>query len=110
MMLGAMMLVDSTVPELRISPWTLVPVVLVFAAFTVALVRLVVQAQLRKPATGMEGLVGQAGVATTALDPEGWVKVQGERWQARAREPVAEGDAIVVVSGDGLRLQVKKGA
>jgi membrane-bound serine protease (ClpP class) len=110
MILGAMMLIDSSVPELQISPWTLVPVVLAFAAFTTALVRLVVQAQLRRPATGMEGLVGKAGQATTALDPKGWVKVQGERWQARAEEPVGEGDAIEVVSGDGLLLRVKKGA
>lgn len=110
MILGAMMLIDSSVPELQVSPWTLVPVVLVFAAFTLTLVRLVVQAQLRRPATGMEGLVGKAGQATTALDPEGWVKVQGERWRARAEEPVGEGDAIEVVSGDGLLLRVKKEA
>ncbi len=109
MILGAMMLIDSSVPELQISPWTLVPVVLMFAAFTIALVRLVVQAQLRRPATGMEGMVDKAGQATTALDPEGWVEVQGERWRARAEEPVGEGDAIEVVSGDGLRLQVRKG-
>jgi membrane-bound serine protease (ClpP class) len=70
----------------------------------------VVQAQLRRPATGMEGMVGKAGQATTALDPKGWVKVQGERWRARAEEPVGEGDAIEVVSGDGLLLRVKKGA
>ena len=83
---------------------------LVFAAFTLALVRLVVQAQLRQPATGMEGLVGKSGEATTALDPDGWVRVQGERWRARADEPVQEGDPVQVVSGDGLRLKVRKGA
>ncbi len=110
MILGAMMLIDSSLPELRISPWTLVPIVLVFAAFTLALVRLVVQAQLRQPRTGMEGLVGQTGEAVTDLAPEGWVQVQGERWLARAEEPVAQGEAIQVVSGEGLRLRVRKGA
>jgi membrane-bound serine protease (ClpP class) len=58
----------------------------------------------------MEGLVGQAGEAVTDLAPEGWVLVQGERWRARAEEPVAQGEAIQVVSGDGLRLRVRKGA
>jgi membrane-bound serine protease (ClpP class) len=110
MILGAMMLIDSPVPALQISPWTLVPIVVVFAAFTLALVRLVVQAQLRRPATGMEGLVGRTGEAATDLDPEGWVLVQGERWKARAMEPVSKGEPIEVVSGDGLRLQVRKGA
>jgi membrane-bound serine protease (ClpP class) len=110
MILGAMMLIDSSVPELRISPWTLVPVVLVFAVFTLALVRLVVKARLRQPQTGMEGLVGQEGEAITDLAPHGWVRVQGERWRARAEEPVTRGDGIRVVSGDGLRLKVKKEA
>jgi membrane-bound serine protease (ClpP class) len=110
MMLGAMMLVDSSLPELRIDLWTLVPIVLVFAAFTLALVRLVVRAQLRQPATGMEGLVGVSGRATTDLDPEGWVIVQGELWRARAEENLAKGDPVQVVSGDGLRLRVRKGA
>jgi len=110
MILGAMMLIDSSVPELQISLWTLVPIVLVFAAFTLALVRLVVSAQLRQPTTGMEGLVGRTGEAVTDLDPEGWIIVQGERWRARAEEPVAQGEAIQVVSGDGLRLRVRKGA
>jgi membrane-bound ClpP family serine protease len=36
--------------------------------------------------------------------------VQGERWRARAEEPVAQGETIQVVSGDGLRLRVRKGA
>jgi membrane-bound serine protease (ClpP class) len=110
MILGAMMLIDSSAPELQISPWTLVPLVLVFAAFTLALVRLVVQAQMRRAKTGMEGLVGQEGEAVTDLDPEGWVRVQGERWQARAEESMKEGESIQVVSGDGLRLRVRKGA
>jgi membrane-bound serine protease (ClpP class) len=110
MILGAMMLVDSSLPELQIDPWTLVPVVLVFAAFTLALVRLVVQAQLRQPATGMEGLAGRSGEASTDLDPEGWVIVQGELWRARAEERVTKGDPVQVVSGDGLRLRVRKGA
>jgi membrane-bound serine protease (ClpP class) len=110
MVLGAMMLVDSSVPALRIDLWTLIPIVLVFAAFTIALVRLVVQAQLRRATTGMDGLVGRPGEAWTDLDPEGWVIVQGERWKARAEERVAKGDPIEVVSGDGLRLRVRKGA
>jgi membrane-bound serine protease (ClpP class) len=110
MILGAMMLIDSPVPALQISPWTLVPVVFVFAAFTLALVRLVVQAQLRRASTGMEGLVGRSGEAITDLAPEGWVLIQGERWRARAAEPVSKGEPIEVVSGEGLRLQVRKGA
>jgi membrane-bound serine protease (ClpP class) len=110
MILGAMMLVDSSLPELRIDPWRLVPVILVFAAFVIALVRLVVQAQRRRARTGAEGLVGRSGVADTALDPEGWIVVQGERWRARAEGAMARGEAVEVVSMEGLLLRVRKGA
>jgi membrane-bound serine protease (ClpP class) len=110
MILGAMMLVDSPLPELRVDPWSLLPVILAFAAFTVAIVRLVVQAQKRKPRTGAEGLVGKPGEAETDLDPEGWVLVQGERWRARSGERVSCGESVEVLSVEGLRLRVRKGA
>jgi membrane-bound serine protease (ClpP class) len=110
MILGAMMLVDSPRPELRVDPWSLAPFILAFAVFTIALARLVVQAQRRRPLTGAEGLAGQRGQAATDLDPEGWVIVQGERWQARAEGRVSHGEAVEVVSVDGLRLRVRKGA
>jgi membrane-bound serine protease (ClpP class) len=110
MILGAMMLVDSSLPELRVDPWKLVPVILAFAAFTIAIVRLVIQAQRRRPQTGAEGLVGHCGEAETDLDPQGWVVVQGERWRARAGERVSRGEAVEVLSVEGLLLRVRKGA
>ncbi len=110
MILGAMMLVDSPVPELRVDVWRLAPVILVFAAFVIALVRLVIQAQRRRATTGAEGLVGLRGRAETALDPEGWVNVQGELWRASAGERIGAGERISVVSMDGLALRVQKEA
>jgi membrane-bound serine protease (ClpP class) len=110
MILGAMMLVDSSVPGLQVGLGTLLPIVVVFAAFMMALARLVLQAQLRKPSTGLEGLGGQTGQALSDIDPEGWVLVQGERWQARAEETVSKGESIQVVGGHGLWLTVRKGA
>jgi membrane-bound serine protease (ClpP class) len=110
MILGAMMLVDSPLPELRVDPWKLAPFILVFAGFTIVLVRLVVQAQRRRAKTGAEGLVGRLGVADTDLQPDGWVLVQGERWRARAEGGVARGEAGEVLSREGLLLRVRKGA
>jgi membrane-bound serine protease (ClpP class) len=110
MVLGAMMLVDSPLPELRVSPWKLLPAVLVMAAGTTLLVRMVLQAQKRRAVTGAEGMAGLGGVADSDLDPEGWVVVQGERWKARSEERVPAGEPIRVVSMEGLRLRVRKGA
>jgi len=111
MVLGAMMLVDSPLPELRVSPWKLLPAVLVMATGTTLLVRMVLQAQRRRAVTGAEGMAGLGGVADSDLDPEGWVVVQGERWKARSVEDrVPAGEPIRVVSMEGLRLRVRKGA
>jgi membrane-bound serine protease (ClpP class) len=110
MILGAMMLVDSPLPELRVDVWKLAPAIVAFAVFTIALVRLVVQAQRRRAQTGAEGLVGQRGEALCEIAPEGWVLVQGERWRAQAPDRIAAGEKIEVVSMEGLQLQVRKGA
>ncbi len=110
MILGAMMLVDSPLPELRVDLWSLAPFIVAFAAFALAMARLVFQAQRRRAQTGAEGFVGQRGQAESDLDPEGWVIVQGERWRARAGEPIAAGEQVEVLSVEGLRLRVRKGA
>lgn len=110
MILGAMMLVDSPLPELRVNPVKLLPAVVAMAAGTSLLVRLVVQAQRRRSVTGAEGMAQRRGVAASDLDPEGWVIVQGERWKARAEGRIAAGEPVEVVSMEGLQLRVRKGA
>jgi membrane-bound serine protease (ClpP class) len=111
MILGAMMLVDAPIPEMRLSFWTLLPAAIVMAVGTIALVRMVVGAQRLKATTGAEGMVGASGKAETDLRPSGWVRVQGERWGAQAESPPIEaGSPVTVVSVEGLQLRVRKGA
>jgi membrane-bound serine protease (ClpP class) len=108
MILGAMMLVDSDLPALRIEWTTLLPAALVMAAGTLALVRLVVQAQRRTPATGAPGMIGAQGVADTDLEPGGWVLVMGERWRAVAEAPLRRGEPVLVTGLEGLTVRVRK--
>jgi membrane-bound serine protease (ClpP class) len=111
MMLGAMMLVDSPLPELRVNPWKLLPAILVVATGSLLLVRMVVQAQRRRAVTGAEGMIGRRGVAVSDLAPAGWVLVQGERWRARAEEAtLLKGEPVEVLALHGLELRVRKGA
>jgi len=66
-------------------------------------------AQRAKPVTGVEGLLGAAGVARNDLTPAGLVFVHGERWQAIAEEgEVKEGTPVQVVGIDGFRLKVRR--
>jgi membrane-bound serine protease (ClpP class) len=108
MILGAMMLVDSSLPEMRVSPRVLVPGALTMAAWSIVLVQLVLRAQRLRPTTGAAGLVGQLALALEDLGPEGWVRVQGERWRAVADTPVRTGERPRVVAVEGLRLRVRK--
>jgi membrane-bound serine protease (ClpP class) len=108
MMLGAFMLVDSPVREMRVPLRTLVPAALAMSVGTLLLVRLVIQAQRRRPLTGDTAMLGQSGVADTDLAPEGWVRVVGERWHAQAEGPVATGERVTVTGVEGLTLKVRK--
>jgi membrane-bound serine protease (ClpP class) len=110
MILGAMMLVDAPIPEMRIGWTTLVPAALLMAAATIGLVRLVVQAQRRRAQTGVEGLIGKLARADTALAPNGWVTLQGEGWRAVIEGgETAAGETVVVTAVEGLLLRVRKG-
>jgi membrane-bound serine protease (ClpP class) len=110
MILGAMMLVDAPIPEMRVSLRMLLPAVVVTAALTLLLVRLVVAAQRRRSVTGEAGMLGRAAIADSELAPEGWVRVAGERWRAVADGPVARGERVSVTAVEGLTLRVRKGA
>jgi membrane-bound serine protease (ClpP class) len=65
-----------------------------------------VRARRNKIVTGKQGLIGEIGVAETALSPAGKVFVHGELWDAISAITVPAGEQIVVRQVDGLTLQV----
>jgi membrane-bound serine protease (ClpP class) len=108
LVLGSMMLVDSAVPELRVSLRLIVPVTLSLAGILVFLVRLGVAAQMKHPETGEAGMLHAMGEAITAITPgsEGQVRAHGEIWRAVATAPIAPGSRVRVMAVDGLVLTV----
>ena len=64
------------------------------------------KARRNKVVTGAQGLVGETGVAQTALAPQGKVFVHGELWDAVATSTLPAGQLVVVRKIDGLTLQV----
>ncbi|MGQ0702220.1 MAG: NfeD family protein [Gemmatimonadales bacterium] len=106
MVLGAVMLVDAGVPELRIRLETAITITLPFALITIFLMRLVIRARRFRVTTGSAGLIDELGVARTDLNPEGKVFMHGEWWNAIATAPVAEGARVKVVAVEGLKLRV----
>jgi len=107
MVLGAVMLISSPIPEMRIHWSTAIALALPFAAITMFLLSLVMRARRGKVETGQEGMVGETGAAITALEPEGKVFVRGEYWDATAPQPVPAGARVRVTAIRQLKLTVE---
>ena len=106
--LGSMMLIETPAEYMQISLMVIIPAVLVSAGFFAFAVTKAIKARLTKPTTGTEGLVGEVGMASTPLSPEGKVLVHGEFWNAISDDPVEKGDKVQVVGVKDLVLNVKK--
>jgi membrane-bound serine protease (ClpP class) len=105
--LGAVLLINSPLPEMRIHLSTAISLAVPFAAITVFLVSLVFRARAGKVVTGSEGMIGEIGVALADLTPEGRILVRGEYWNAVATTPLKEGDRVRVTAIDRLNLTVE---
>jgi membrane-bound serine protease (ClpP class) len=107
MVLGAVMLIDSPVPEMRIHLSTAVALALPFSLITMMLLSLVLRARRNKIVTGSEGMIGEIGTAITPLAPDGKIFVHGEYWNAVAPDRVPAGGRVRVVAIDQLKLTVE---
>ncbi len=104
---GSLMLVEGPIPELRLSPWLVVPVSVAVALFCVVALRLALKAQLAKVGTGVEGLRSEVGTVTEELNPDGKVFVHGETWNASSVEgTIARGVRVQVIRVDDMHLTV----
>jgi membrane-bound serine protease (ClpP class) len=105
--LGGLLLVDSPIPEMRVHLLTALAVSIPLGAITAFLMSIALKARRNKMVSGAQGLVGETGVAQTALSPRGKIFVHGELWDAVSSSSVDTGEQVVVRRVDGLLLQVE---
>jgi membrane-bound serine protease (ClpP class) len=105
--LGAVMLVNTNIPELQVHWSTALGLAIPFALITTFLLSIAVRARRNKVETGVEGMMGESGVAVGALNPSGTVLVRGEYWNAQATAPVAASAPVRITGVDGLTLRVE---
>ena len=92
---------------INIPIWGLSSIAVAFIIYEIVTFRLGRRALERKPVIWRGAIVGCCGKATTPLAPKGYVKVQGELWQALCNDrDIDEGDDIVVLELDRLTLRV----
>jgi membrane-bound serine protease (ClpP class) len=104
--LGGLLLVDAPIPQMQVHVWTALAVSIPLGIITAFLMTIALRARQNKVVTGIQGLVGEIGVARTPLSPQGKVFVHGELWDAVASANIASGRTVVVRQVDGLQLQV----
>src|SRR5215469_11867944 len=104
--LGALLLIDAPIPEMQVHLVTALAVSIPLGLITAFLMSIALRARRNKVVTGVQGLIGEIGVAHTALAPAGKVFVHGEIWDAVAPTPVAAGTRIVVRQVQDLQLEV----
>jgi membrane-bound serine protease (ClpP class) len=109
LLLGSLMLIRpvSGLDIFRISRTVIIGSVGLATCFFLFVIGKGLRAQGQKPVTGIEGLVGQTGVALDTLDPAGMVQVHGELWKALSvRGRVNQGQRISVKDIKDLTLYV----
>lgn len=99
--LGSLMLIrpDSISGMMRISFRVILPVTAISALFFLWLIALAVKGQKIKPATGMEGIVGEIGETIAPLEPTGMIYIHGEMWRAESVSGNIEKGQKVRVTG-----------
>lgn len=104
--IGALLLVDSPIPQMRVKLATALGVSVPLGLITVFLMSIALRARRNKVMTGIEGLIGEIGIAQTQLAPAGKVFIHGEIWDAVATTDVPAGEKVIVQNVDGLQLKV----
>ena len=106
--LGGLLLFDTSVPGVEVSPLVILPVAAFAAFFFLIVVRKAIGLRKLKVSNRDEQMVGREGVVLQDLDPTGVVQVASEHWTASSvRGTPRKGDRVRVVQMEGLRLKVE---
>jgi membrane-bound serine protease (ClpP class) len=104
---GSIMLFDTDVPGFGVA-WQLVTGIAAFAGLTLlAGVVLVARSRREAVVTGGEQLLRERGEVTAWDGGRGWVRIHGERWEAKGSPGLKAGDAVRVRARRGLVLEVE---
>ncbi len=110
MVIGAVMLVDSSAPEFQLGWPFILSSMLTLGLITAGLVRLGVRAQRTASVTGVTGMIDQIGQVRTEISSgkTGSVVTRGEIWLAKSDSAdVCEGEKIRVLAVEGMTLTVE---
>ena len=107
--IAVLIIVVLPVFQINIPVWGIVSILTAYAVFAYIMYRISHPTVLYKPVTSPESIIGREGIIETGLNPEGYVRVEGELWKAiSAGGDLYKGDIVVVTGMEGLKLTVEK--
>ena len=104
---GSIMLMETDVPEFRIATPVIAALGFVGGLIALGIVTFAVRSRGTPVVTGGEQLLREVGVAVDDFDGSGSIRVHGELWSARTRQPLRAGQRVKIVAVDGLTLDVE---
>lgn len=113
MLVGSLMLIRTgpVVDYVKISRIVIFTSVLLCTVFFLFIIGMGLKAQRRTPVSGVEGFIGEIGVALDDLAPFGKVWVHGEIWNAESLSGVLKkGQKVSVARMEGLKIFVSPAA
>lgn len=93
--------------DIHIPVYGVVLLVAAWLGVSVVVYRKGSRALMRQATRGLTDMTGSKGVVVRELAPEGQVRVGGEIWHARSRQPLTVGRRISVVAQHGMVLEVE---
>jgi membrane protein implicated in regulation of membrane protease activity len=88
--------------------WGTVLIMIAFAVYAYALYRVGTRTLTKKAIPGSTNMIGVRGRVVKKLAPRGYVRIEGELWEAQAEEGELETGTDVEVTGQrGFKLVVK---
>ena len=104
---GSVILVDTDVPGFGVSVPLIFAISLTAALALMGIIWFAMKSRARPVVSGAEEMAGASGRALEGFDQEGQIWVHGERWLARASEPIAKDQNLRVIKVEGLLLYVE---
>jgi membrane-bound serine protease (ClpP class) len=113
LILGALMLVDTPMPVMRVSLSLVVPFAAASAILAFFLGSRVMKSHRTRVRTGAEGMLGEKAVVKGTFEKrydtfEGVVAVHGELWRAQSARPLPDGTEVRVTGQKNLTLSVQE--
>lgn len=109
LILGGSMLTQGNPPEFTVSPWLVYGTAAVLGGLVLFVLVNVFRIRRMPARVGTETVVGRTVKTRSALNPRGFVFMDGEYWTAESEEGnISPGEAVVITEMNGLKLKVRR--